>query len=366
MIVATEMYVRHYLDFILNSFYFHSVRQDRNWITHLLQTKVSIDHTGVSYWLSPVDFTATCSFDIKQFPYDTQVCSITFGPWSDGMERVRLIANGLPTITKEGYIPNVEWNIVDSSQLIDYIYYTCCPIPFTNLQIYLTLKRKPSFYTIICIVPCLFLLGILFLGHGLPPQSGERITLSMMISLTCILMMEYTNSKILPNTAEIPSLSRIYLIVVIIISLSILTTCFVLTLYHRISVLLWFPRFLEKRFVPKHLWTESILKRNSINLMEMEVIIGQCNGKRENDNRHNLDSHMTMNADGLPVTGEENEKLLSILDEVKNYNKKTSKPEKVEVIFQQRAKHIAIFLDKMFIASALIFIVTAILLDIFT
>lgn len=209
-----------------------SVDENRSWFSKSFKTKISIYSEGTSYWLSPIEFLANCQFSVKDFPFDKQTCQLKFGPWTDDITKVYMELIDKPVITSQ-YTDNGEWDMISATHRIETSFYKCCPIPFRDLVIELTLKRKPLFYLINSVVPCICLIFIIMIGHRLPPQSGERITLTIMICLTCIVMMEYTNSRILPQTSEVSTFSKVFLTITIVASFSVLETCYVLSVYHR-------------------------------------------------------------------------------------------------------------------------------------
>lgn len=355
------------------------MKQTGTWITTLMRTKVSISSSGMSNWLSPIDFTTTCQFIIKRFPFDTQHCEITLGPWTEDLSKVYLNRNGLPTLTT-AYVPNVEWKIVETKQVVVDLKYECCPIPFRVLRIYVTIQRKPLFYSINCIAPCMFLLIVLLVGHLLPPESGERITISIMISLAFILMMEFTSS-ILPLTGEISALAEIYMILTIVISLSILVTCYILNLYHRVFSFIWIPRFLEMCCIPRALWKENINDGinddvKSIHLNEIQSdkaynrILENSDAEDNQSPPQSLLKRQTASNDGDPAnqgsTIEEtaNSILQKILWQIRHYNRETFAPCK-EDDYQKRARYIAGIMDKIFIVLILVILITAVLVDFF-
>ena len=72
---------------------------------------------------------------------------------------------------------NKEWAVLTHGAKIRYKKYPCCPEPFPDLVITLTLKRNPMYYVHVFIVPAL-LIGLLVPFHMLlPPDSCERMTL---------------------------------------------------------------------------------------------------------------------------------------------------------------------------------------------
>ena len=238
-----------------------------NWITSSFKTKISIYNDGTNYWLSPIDFESSCNFHVQNFPFDEQLCSITFGPWSDDVSKISLHEVNNPIVTNQ-YTENGEWLIDHVSQRVQLSYYKCCPRPFSDLKINLVLKRKPSFYVVNSIVPALFLIVLIIVGHRLPPQCGERITLTIMICLTSIVMMEYTNSKVLPQTPHVSLLGKIFLILTILSSCSIMQTCLILSLNQRPEQILnWLPSSIKQAILAK---SQNSDKKNSDSVKEYE------------------------------------------------------------------------------------------------
>ena len=234
-----------------------SFKDLNGWISHEFSTKISVQSDGTSTWLSPITFQSMCKFDVTDFPYDTQRCNITFGPWSDDTTRMILHSNNLP-VTTSIFQENSEWEVLSAIQYQHDELYKCCKSPFSLVIIELTMKRKPLYYFFHLILPCLFLISMVLIGHYVPPQSGERITLAITSTLAFIVMLEFT-SAYLPRTNEISVISRLYIILIVQVSLSTLGTCFVLALYHRPKMMhTWIPIFLEKRFLPKSLWKETL------------------------------------------------------------------------------------------------------------
>ncbi|XP_066927765.1 neuronal acetylcholine receptor subunit alpha-7-like [Clytia hemisphaerica] len=330
----------------------NSLSEERTWLTKSFKTKISVSSDGTCYWLSPIDFLSSCSFSIKDFPFDTQHCKITFGPWTDDISKVYMEAIDYAVVTSQ-YTENAEWDLREASHEIVTSYYKCCPIPFRDLVIRLTLTRKPLFYMVNSIVPCICLIVLLILGHRLPPQCGERITLTIMICLTCIVMMEYTNSKILPQTSEVSSFSKIFLTITIVASFSILETCYVLSLHHRSEGMLrWMPSWLTRLILKSSSSNESPESHDThaSNSSETPQVIDQ--GR--------IAPQMSSNED---EEGTSKETLNLIYEEIKNYNKEVNEDD-FSHIPEQDAKKIAKFLDNVFIVAALISVMVALLVEI--
>ena len=52
------------------------------------RTNVIIDHHGSNTWLIPTSFRSSCRLDIAFFPFDTQICNMTFGSWTYNAKQV--------------------------------------------------------------------------------------------------------------------------------------------------------------------------------------------------------------------------------------------------------------------------------------
>ena len=46
------------------------------------KTLVILESSGRTNWMSPATFKSSCTLNIKYFPFDTQICELTFGSWT--------------------------------------------------------------------------------------------------------------------------------------------------------------------------------------------------------------------------------------------------------------------------------------------
>lgn len=75
-----------------------------------------------------------------------------------------------------GYYQNVEWDIMRASARRNNIIYSCCPNePYIDVTFNFTLRRKPLFYTVNLILPCIGITFFSFLVFYLPSDSGEKV-----------------------------------------------------------------------------------------------------------------------------------------------------------------------------------------------
>ena len=62
-----------------------------------LKTRIKVHHTGHMMWLAPLFLKAKCYIDVKDFPFDTQMCYLKFGSWTHPLTAINLQAGGIDT-----------------------------------------------------------------------------------------------------------------------------------------------------------------------------------------------------------------------------------------------------------------------------
>ena len=195
----------------------------------LFKTQVILQNDETTFWNSPTTFTTSCKLDVSDFPYDTQLCTLKFGPWNSDITLLNMTADTM-ALTTDKYIASSEWELLSIKKRRNSNKYACCVHPFTDVTISLEIRRKPLFYWFNLVIPYGFLLLCLWVGYFVPPQSGERISLSLVILLAFSIIVQATSSY-LPRSNELPSLSIFYFVVMIEVAMSALVTCMIIRVH---------------------------------------------------------------------------------------------------------------------------------------
>ncbi|EDO39913.1 predicted protein, partial [Nematostella vectensis] len=139
------------------------------------------------------------------------------------------------------YITNGEWYLERIATNRNSKNYKCCKYPFVDVTITITISRVSLDYIMKLIIPCSLISSMIFLGFVLPPESGERIGLSITVLLAMTVFQQLT-SELMPSYG-FPLLGQYYFATMIEIGASLAVTTFILNFYHRSSRRM--PRFLR-------------------------------------------------------------------------------------------------------------------------
>ena len=55
-----------------------------------MKTKAEVRYDGTVKWRPPTTFKSSCDIEVKFFPFDEQICRLTFGSWTYNIEEVLL------------------------------------------------------------------------------------------------------------------------------------------------------------------------------------------------------------------------------------------------------------------------------------
>ena len=204
------------------------------------KTPVVIRWNGDCNWGSPAMLKSICDIDVKFFPFDTQECSLKFGSWTYAKNRIDLKPMKLtfPTLY---YMKNGEWQINAVQMKRNAKKYQCCPYEFVDITVTIKMARESLDYFITLIIPCCLISSMIFLGFILPPESGERIGLSITVMLAMTVFQQLT-SALMPSY-DFPLLGQYYFAIIAEIGASVVVTTVILNFYHRTNRRM--PRWLK-------------------------------------------------------------------------------------------------------------------------
>ena len=163
--------------------------------------RVSVTHNGLVNWVPGGKFVTSCQLDITFYPFDDQTCNIDLVDWAYHGLQVKLI-NGSDRIGLDAFTHSGEWDILGTRATSGDQFYESDPgVPFPRVRFTLYLRRKPMFYLINIITPCMMMSLLAVLVFYLPPDSGEKVSLgiTVLLSFSVFLLLVAEN---VPKTSE--------------------------------------------------------------------------------------------------------------------------------------------------------------------
>ena len=181
---------------------------------------------GNAAWY-PGDFIkATCSIDVRYFPFDIQECSMEFYVWGYSTFEVKL--NLTRTDIDTGMLSeHGSWKVIGTSAKVEDVNFV------SKATFTFRLERKPQYIIFNVVLPILFLCLLDVLVFVLPAESGERVSYAITVLLSIAVFMTIVSAT-LPKTSEpLPIISYFLMLDLIISALISLFTVLNLRLFHK-------------------------------------------------------------------------------------------------------------------------------------
>ncbi|XP_078001456.1 neuronal acetylcholine receptor subunit beta-4-like [Glandiceps talaboti] len=203
-------------------------------------------HSGLIQWIPKAIVRTTCQIDVRFFPFDEQKCLIIFSLRDYDRRHVflhsmyRYIQIG--TYWHANWI-NDEWTMISSEveeineDAYIYILHT------------LVLRRKPLFFIINLIAPSVLLSVLTILVFALPPDSGEKVTLSISVLLAMMIFKLMVADIVPPTSSDIALIDQCLLFNATLVVMSTFFTVLVLNIHHRLAVTHEMPAWVRKFFI---------------------------------------------------------------------------------------------------------------------
>ncbi|KAM3834990.1 acetylcholine receptor subunit delta [Vipera latastei] len=206
---------------------------------------ILVDYTGGIYWLPPSIFRTACPINVNYFPFDWQNCSLKFCSLRYNANEIDLqITSKRDNQTEPLYF--VEWIIIDSTAFTKNGEWDIVHRParkninplvsrdsnkYQDITFYLIIQRKPLFYVINIVTPCVLISFMTILVFYLPADSGEKVTLAISILLAQSVFLLLISQRLPATSFAIPLIGK-YLLFVMLLVTAVVVACTVELNFH--------------------------------------------------------------------------------------------------------------------------------------
>nr|QQY02575.1 acetylcholine-gated chloride channel subunit-2 [Cryptocotyle lingua] len=197
---------------------------------------VRIYSDGTIFWGPMAIFKSMCSVEIRNFPFDRQLCHLKFGPWAHDGFRVNItFYAGEENLRMTNYVLNQEWSVTRTRAVFTEISYPCCPEKYPDISFYIEMRRQSAFYTYILILPSVLLSVLTAVVFWLPPETPSKIILAMNVFVAFLLLHLLLEDTTPASASSFPLLGAYYCFNMGVITMSMYLCCITVNLHFRVN-----------------------------------------------------------------------------------------------------------------------------------
>ncbi|XP_006750046.1 acetylcholine receptor subunit delta [Leptonychotes weddellii] len=206
---------------------------------------VLIYPSGYVYWLPPAIFRSSCPISVTYFPFDWQNCSLKFSSLKYTAKEITLSLKQeeeegrfYPVewiiIDPEGFTENGEWEIVHRPARINVDPSVPLDTPgHQDVTFYLIIRRKPLFYIINILVPCVLISFMINLVFYLPADCGEKTSMAISVLLAQSVFLLLISKRLPATSMAIPLIGKFLLFGMVLVTMVVVICVIVLNIHFR-------------------------------------------------------------------------------------------------------------------------------------
>ncbi|CAJ1072117.1 acetylcholine receptor subunit gamma [Xyrichtys novacula] len=188
---------------------------------------------GCVYWLPPAIYRSACPITVNYFPFDWQNCTMIFRSQTYSANEIEMVLKQEDNhtlewvdIDPEAFTENGEWAIKHRpAKKVINNQYTKDELEYQEVVFFLIIQRKPLFYIINIIAPCVLFSSLCLLVFYLPAKAGgQKCTMSIATLLGQTVFL-FLIAKKVPETSKAVPLIGKYLMFVMSVTTMVVMNC---------------------------------------------------------------------------------------------------------------------------------------------
>nr|XP_033774596.1 5-hydroxytryptamine receptor 3A-like [Geotrypetes seraphini] len=175
----------------------------------------------------PIQAVTSCSLNIYNFPFDLQICSLTFVSWLHVKEDIdlKLWNESLYDRDDKG-----EWEVCNVTH--QRCEYKESNDTFAEMRFMILIRRRPLFYVVNLLLPSMFLMMMDIVGFYLPPNCGERVSFKITLLLGYSVFLIIVSDTLPATATQTPLIGVYFAVCMALLVISLTETILVVRLVH--------------------------------------------------------------------------------------------------------------------------------------